>query len=34
MSNYVLSETKAFYDQDLSWMNAEIENLITAKNEA
>ena len=34
MSNYVLNETKVFYDQDLSRMNAETENLITAKSEA
>ena len=33
MSNYILSETKVFDDQNLPWMNAEIENLIIAKNE-
>ena len=33
MSNYIPSETKAFDDQNLPWMNAEIENLVTAKNE-
>ena len=33
MSNYILNETKVFDDQNPSWMNAETENLITAKNE-
>ena len=33
MSNYILSETKVFDEQNPPWMNAEIENLITAKNE-
>ena len=31
MSNYIPTELKAFDDQNLPWMNAEIENLITPK---
>ena len=33
MSNYIPNETKVFNDQKPSWINGEIENLITAKNE-
>ena len=33
MSNYIPNKTKAFGDQNLPWVNVEIENLITAKNE-
>ena len=32
MSNYIPNEIKVFDDQKRPWMNAEIENLITAKN--
>ena len=32
MSNYSLNETKVFDDKYPPWMNAEIENLVTAKN--
>ena len=30
---YIPNETKIFDEQNLPWMNAENENLITAKNE-
>ena len=33
MSNYIPNKTKAFGDQNLPWVNVEIENLINAKNE-
>ena len=33
MSNYVPNEIKVFDDQKQPWMNAEIENFITAKND-
>ena len=33
MSNYIPNEMKVFDDQKPPWMNAEIENLITAKND-
>ena len=33
MSNYIPNETKVFDDQKPLWMNTEIENLITTKNE-
>ena len=33
MSNYIPNEIKVFDDQKPPWMNAEIENLITAKND-
>ena len=33
MSNYIPNEIKVFNDQKPPWMNAEIENLITAKND-
>ena len=33
MSNYIPNEIKVSDDQKPPWMNAEIENLITAKND-
>ena len=33
MSSYIPNETKVFDDQNPPWMNAETENLITAKND-
>ena len=33
MSNYIPNKIKVFDDQKPTWMNAETENLITAKND-
>ena len=33
MSNYIPNLANIFDDQDLAWMNTEIQNLVTAKNE-
>ena len=33
MSNYIPNETKIVDDHNPSWMNAQIKNLISAKNE-
>ena len=33
MSNYIPNEKNVFDEQNLPWMNAKIENLITAENE-
>ena len=33
MSNYIPNEIKVFDDQKPPWINAEIENLITAKKD-